>query len=96
MYFNTHFNGLSELKARRIYCLEYYSFSQYNSLLKHLYLREIVILVEDVYNLGKEVVCEVVELEEMVMEVEVTHNHAERWILLIIGITVMPFWEKMK
>ena len=55
-----------------------------------------VIIVEGVHKVGEEVISEVVEVEEMVMQAEVTCNWAGKWFVKVIGLSVMPFRARMR
>lgn len=48
-------------------------------------------MVKGMHKVGKEVISEVVEVEEMVIQVEVMCNQAGKWFVKMIGLSVMPF-----
>ena len=64
------------------------------SRLEQWYLREMVIMVEDVHKVGEEVISEAVEVEEMLMQAGVTCNQVGKWFVKMIGLSVMPFRAK--
>ena len=45
---------------------------------------------------GNEVICEVVEVQEIVIEVEVSLNQARIWRMLMMGLNVMTFKSRMR
>lgn len=53
-------------------------------------------MVEDIHKLGKEKISEIMGVEEMVTEVDVTLNQARTWIVWMIEHNVMPFLAKMR
>lgn len=67
-----------------------------SSILEQLYLREKVIMVEDVQKVGKELISKSMEVKELVTEVEEMGNQVRRWLGLMIKLSVMLFWAKMR
>lgn len=52
-----------------------------NSLIEQLYLRITVIIVENVYKLGKKGIKDALDVERMVTEVEVTCKLVGKWLV---------------
>lgn len=65
-------------------------------MLEKLYLREVVIIVDDIPKFGEEEIIEALEVDEMEMKVEVTRNHAGRVLVWMIEQNVRPFRAKMR
>ena len=74
----------------------YICLSLNNNILEQWYLREKVIMVEDVQKVGKDLISMSMEVKELVTEVEEMGNHVRRWLGLMIKLSVMLFQEKMR
>ncbi|KAH0773664.1 hypothetical protein KY290_010801 [Solanum tuberosum] len=55
-----------------------------------------VIMVEGFHKVGEKVISKAVEVEEMVMQAGVTCNQAGKWLVKMIGLSVMPFLARMR
>ena len=53
-------------------------------------------MVEGVHKMGEEAIREVVEVQEIVIEVEVSLNQARIWRMLMMGLNVMTFKSRMR